>query len=84
MHEEHTQRHLAGRFGAGRAVMATFGRPQDAAVALQKLLDTGFVNVEQEMDGDRTTVIVDAGDRQDQPREILFEHGGVEFDPPSP
>jgi hypothetical protein len=82
MHDEHPQPHVAGRFGAGRTVLATFGRPQDAAAAVEKLLDAGFVNVEQEVDGALTMVIVDGGDRQDHAREILLEYGGVEVDPP--
>ena len=82
MRDEGPEPHVAGRFGAGRTVLATFGRPQDAAVAVEKLLDAAFINVEHEVDGDRTTVIVDAGDRQDLAREILVEQGGVEFDPP--
>jgi hypothetical protein len=82
MHDEHPQPHVAGRFGAGRTVLATFERPQDAAAAVEKLLDTGFVNVEQEAEGALTMVIVDAGDRQDRAREILTELGGAEFDAP--
>ncbi len=82
MHDEHPQRDVAGRFGAGRTVLATFGRAGAAAAVVEKLLDAGFVNVEQEVEGSRTVVIVDAGDRLDLAREILVEQGGVEFDPP--
>jgi len=82
LHGECPQSEVAGRSAAGRSVLATFGRPRDAAVAVEKLLDAGFVNVEQEVEGSLTLVIVDAGDRQDLVREILIEQGGVEFDPP--
>jgi len=82
MHDELPQVDV-GRFGAGRTILAAFGRPEDAAVALEKLLDAGFINVEQEVEGGRTVVVLDAGDRQDQAHEILAEHGGVEFDPPN-
>jgi hypothetical protein len=82
MHDERPQSEVAGRSAAGRTVLATFARPRDAAVAVEKLLDTGFVNVEQEVEGALTMVMVDAGDQQDLAREILVEQGGVEFDPP--
>ena len=74
---------VARRVGAGGAVLASFSRPENAAVALEKLLDAGFINVEQEVEGRRTVIIVDAGDRQAQAREIIAEHGGTEFDPPN-
>ena len=55
---------------------------QTARVAVEKLLDRVFVNVEQELEGALTMVMVDAGDQQDLARQILVDEGGVEFDPP--
>jgi len=72
-----------GRFGAGPTLFAGFGRTEDAAAALTELLDAGFINVEREVDGGRTVLVLDAGDQQNRAREILAAHGGLEFDPPS-
>jgi hypothetical protein len=45
--------------------------------------DAGFINVEREVEGGRTVLVLDAGDQQKRAREILATHGGVEFDLPS-
>lgn len=74
---------VAGRFGAGRTLLAAFDRPEGAAAALEKLLAAGFINVERETEGRRTVLVLDAGNQQDEARAILAEHGGAEFDPPS-
>jgi hypothetical protein len=83
MYNERPMTDEAGRFGPGRTLLAAFGRPEGAAAALEKFLATGFINVERETEGRRTVLVLDAGDRQDEARAILAEHGGVEFDPPS-
>jgi hypothetical protein len=62
--------------------LAAFGRTEDAAAALDELLNAGFINVEQEVEGERTVLVVDAGPRENQARQMLAAHGGVEFDPP--
>ena len=82
MQDEHWPADLAGRVGAGPTLLAAFGRTEDAAAALGELLDAGFINVEQEIEGPRTVLVLDAGTRQKQAREILAAHGGLEFDPP--
>jgi hypothetical protein len=71
-----------GRFGSGPTLLAAFGRTEDAAAALGELLDAGFINVEQEVDGGRTVLVLDVGNQQKRAREILVAHGGVEFDLP--
>lgn len=70
------------KFGAGPALLAAFGLAEDAAAALGELLDAGFINVEQEVEGGRTVLVLDAGDQQKRAREILAAHGGLEFDLP--
>ena len=67
---------------AGPTILAAFGSAEDAAAALGELLDAGFINVEQEVEGGRTVLVLDAGDQQKRAREILAAHGGLEFDPP--
>jgi hypothetical protein len=46
------------------------------------LLDAGFINLEQEQDGDEMLVTVDAGDRVAEARAIVARYGGVEIDQP--
>jgi hypothetical protein len=74
---------VAGRFGAGRTLLASFDHPEDAAAALEKLLGAGFINVEQETEGRHTVLVLDAGERQAEARAIFAEHDGVDLDPPS-
>jgi hypothetical protein len=69
--------------GAGETILAAFGVPELAAIALEELLAAGFINVERETDGGRTILIVDAGNRQAEARTILNQHGGEEFDRPT-
>ena len=69
-----------GRLGAGETILAAFGVPAEAAIALEELLAAGFINVERETEGKRTVLIVDAGNRQAEARAILGKHGGEEFD----
>ena len=83
MRDKRSPADRAGRFGAGPTLFAGFGRTEDAAAALTELLDAGFINVEREVDGGRTVLVLDAGDQQNRAREILAAHGGHEFDPPS-
>jgi hypothetical protein len=83
MHDERSPADLTGGFGAGPTLLAAFGRADDATAALDELLDAGFLNVEQEAEGGRTVLVLDAGDRPDQARRILAAHGGIEFDRPS-
>ena len=59
--------------GAGPTLLAAFGRTEDAAAALVELLDAGFINIEREVDGGRTVLVLDAGDQRNRAREI----GGV-------
>ena len=66
--------------GAGETILAAFGVPELAAIALEELLAAGFINVERETEGRRTVLIVDAGNRQAEARAILDKHGGEEFD----
>ena len=84
MRDKRSPADRSGRFGAGPTTLfAGFGRTEDAAAALTELLDAGFINVEREVDGGRTVLVLDAGDQQNRAREILAAHGGLEFDPPS-
>ena len=68
---------------AALAGVGARGGTEDAAAALGELLDAGFINVEQEVEGGRTVLVLDAGDQQKRAREILTAHGGLEFDSPS-
>src|ERR1041384_2487340 len=52
---------------------------EDAAAALGELLAVGFINVEQEVQEERTELVVDPGEREDELREILTKHRGVEI-----
>jgi hypothetical protein len=54
----------------------------DAAAALGELLDAGFINVEREVEGGRTVLVIDVGNQEKRAREILNAYGGVEFDQP--
>jgi len=83
MEDKRSPADRVGRFGAGPTFLAAFGRTEDAAAALGELLDAGFINVEQEVEGGRTVLVLDAGDQQKRAREILTAHGGLEFDSPS-
>lgn len=83
MQDEHSPSQLAGRLGAGPTLLAAFGGTEDAAAALDELLDAGFINVEREVEGGRTVLVVDAGPRENQARQILVAHGGLEFDLPA-
>jgi hypothetical protein len=82
MHDERSPADLGGGFGAGPTLLVAFGRSDDAAAALDELLDAGFINVEQEAEGGRTVLVLDAGDRTDRARKILAAHAGLEFDRP--
>jgi hypothetical protein len=65
---------------SARVVPATFARRQDAKAALEDLLDAGFLNVEQEMEGERTDVLVDPAGREAEALAILTAHGGTRVD----
>jgi hypothetical protein len=60
-------------------VLAQFDRPEQAAAALEELMRAGFLNVEQEVEGERTDLIVDPGGRRSEVEEILALHAGVEI-----
>jgi hypothetical protein len=72
-----------GGIGAGETILAAFGVPEAAAIALEELLAAGFINVERETEGGRTVLIVDAGNRPAEAHAILHQHGSEEFDPPT-
>jgi hypothetical protein len=65
-------------------LMATFRQRERATQAVGDLLDVGFLNVEQEQDGQSTLVIVDAADRAREARTIIERHGGVVEDDDAP
>jgi hypothetical protein len=63
-------------------VLATFSQPGAGRAAVEDLLDAGFINVEQEQDGEDVLVTVDAGPRAAEARAIVARYGGVEIDQP--
>jgi hypothetical protein len=63
-------------------VLATFSQPGAGKAAVTDVLDAGFIDVEQEEDGDDMLVTVDAGDRAAEARAIVARRGGVEIDQP--
>ena len=82
MDDQSSQPDSVGRFGSGPTLLAAFGSGDDAAAALSELLDAGFINVEREVEGGRTVLVIDVGHQEKRAREILNAHGGVEFDQP--
>jgi hypothetical protein len=50
---------LARSISPRTTLLAACGRAEDAAAALDELLDAGFINVEQEVEGGRTVLVVD-------------------------
>ena len=60
-------------------VLAQFDRPEEAAAALDELMRAGFLNIEQEVEGERTELIIDPGERRSEVEEILALHEGVQI-----
>ncbi len=61
-------------------VLAQFDHPEQAAAALDDLMEAGFLNVEQEVEGKETEVVVDPDAHEREAHQIVQEHGGVEID----
>lgn len=63
-------------------VVATFARKDAARRALEDLLDAGFLNIEQEVEGRQTEVLVEPDGREAEAAAILARHGGIRVDLP--
>ena len=61
-------------------VLAQFDQPEQAAAALDDLMRAGFLNVEQEVEGKETELVVDPDAHEREAHHIVQEHGGVEVD----
>jgi hypothetical protein len=64
-------------------VLAQFDQPEQAAAALGDLMEAGFLNVEQEVEGKETELVVDPDAHEREAHTIVQEHGGLEIDLPN-
>jgi hypothetical protein len=58
-------------------LMATFAQRGQARQAVEDLLDAGFLNVQSDVEGSRTVVILNTQGRAREALDIVARHGGV-------
>jgi len=60
-------------------LMFAFRDRGEAVAALEELLDAGFLNVAEEIDGGETVLIVDTGGKPEDARRVAVRHHGIEL-----